>query len=115
MKLQLHSLRNTLDFYLRQHLKWGRRLNPATPVPEIDQQLQREFKDFFTRFPWKTLLTPLQSKDNPLIVADIGARNFAFGPVIDEIFKKAALEAEIHGIEIDAFRMLRGFHSRRNL
>lgn len=110
MKYGLLALKNSFDFFLRNQIRLSLQVTRESQIPERDKKLQLEFKEFFDLFPWKKILTQLPS--SPLVVTDIGARNFVFGPVIDETFERAEREAVIHGIEIDAHRMLWGFHSR---
>jgi hypothetical protein len=113
IKERFFDVRNSVDFFLRNRLRLGREVKAHLAAPETDWKLQEEFRQFFSRFDWKSLLAPFAQAD-PLVVADIGARNFAFGPVIDKVFEKAEVTAEIHGIEIDSFRLLSGFHTRKN-
>ncbi len=111
MKYSLLSLKNSWDFFLRNQIRLSRKVSDETPIPNRDSKLQTEFQEFFDLFPWKKILPHIQS---PMVVTDIGARNFVFGPVIDQTLKKQGHEAIIHGIEIDAHRLLWGFHSRRD-
>ena len=110
MKYGLLAFRNSIDFFLRNQIKLSRSVPENAPTPERDERLQREFKEFFDLFPWSKILERIPQK--PLVVTDIGARNFVFGPVIDDTMKSWGRDAEIHGIEIDAHRLLWGFHSR---
>ena len=110
MNYGLLALKNSVDFFLRNRLKLSRKVNDERAIPARDKIIQTEFREFFELFPWKTILPPL--KGSPLVITDIGARNFVFGPVMDQIFLKEGREANIHGIEIDAHRLLWGFHSR---
>lgn len=110
MKYALLAVKNYLDFFLRNLIKISRKVTDETPPPQRDKKLQLEFREFIFRFDWRTILKSMDH--SPLIVTDIGARNFVFGPVIDDVFKKYQREAVVHGIEIDAHRLLWGFHSR---
>ncbi|MBI3359445.1 MAG: hypothetical protein HY037_07720 [Nitrospirae bacterium] len=82
-----------------------------TPVSPVDQRLQEEFKQFLGLFNWQPVIKVLRPF-SVLTVADIGARNFAFAPILDEHFKAIGLQAIIHGIEMDAYRRLINFHTR---
>jgi hypothetical protein len=110
MRYGLLAFRNSIDFFLRNNLKFSRGVSLNSQIPERDKKIQKEFEEFFNLLPWKEILKKLPS--SPLTVTDIGARNFVFGPVIDRCLEKHRREAKIHGIEIDAHRLLWGFHSR---
>lgn len=110
MKYSLLAIRNSIDFFLRNNLKISRDVSRESQIPERDKKIQKEFEEFFNLLPWKDILKKLPS---PLLtVTDIGARNFVFGPVIDRCLERHGRQAKIHGIEIDAHRLLWGFHSR---
>ena len=113
LKYHLKNLRNSLDFMLRSHFKFGRALPTDAPTPTRDLKLQMEIRDFLSLYNWKKRLEKFAHTEK-LIVADIGARNFAFAPEIDRIFNKLNRSAEINGIEIDAHRLLEGFRSRKD-
>ena len=81
-------------------------------IPRRDLNLQIEFQEFLQLFDWKPLLSEFK-KTKPT-VADIGARNFVFAPIIDQLLKEHSIEGSIHGIEIDAYRLLWGFHTRKD-
>ncbi|MFM8314414.1 MAG: hypothetical protein ACKOA8_09030 [Deltaproteobacteria bacterium] len=110
MKNGILSLRNSVDFFLRNNIKFSRPVSDASQIPERDKKIQQEFREFFSLFPWEILLKKLSK--TPLTVVDIGARNFVFGPIIDETLRNQHRKAHIHGIELDAHRLLWGFHSR---
>lgn len=110
MKYNLLAFRNSFDFFLRNRIRLSRAVTHESQVPERDKRIQIEFQEFLDLFPWKEILRNV--KTSPLVVADIGARNFVFGPTIDKTLQREGREAAIHGIEIDANRMLWGFHSR---
>lgn len=110
MKYGLLAIRNSFDFFLRNQIRFSRRVSDESALPERDRKIQIEFEEFFKLFNWKKLLGQLNH--SPLVITDIGARNFVFGPVIDKVLKKQGRTASIHGIEIDAHRLLWGFHSR---
>jgi hypothetical protein len=110
MKYGLLAIRNSFDFFLRNQFKLSRSVSDESTIPDRDRKIQVEFEEFFKLFNWKKILGQLNQ--SPLVVTDIGARNFVFGPVIDEVLKKHGRTATIHGIEIDAHRLLWGFHSR---
>ena len=95
----------------------------GTPISPVDQRLQEEFKQFLGLFDWQIILKSLESfavavplavavPPSALTVADIGARNFAFAPILDAHFKALGYRPTIHGIEIDAYRRLINFHTR---
>lgn len=110
MKYGLLALKNSFDFFLRNNLRFSRSVTEASQIPERDKRIQIEFREFLDLFPWKEILK--NRNNSPLVVTDIGARNFVFGPILDKTLENAGYEAIIHGIEIDAHRMLWGFHSR---
>lgn len=103
---RLLSLRNTVDFVLRSLLRWGRRVDPQK-LPRVDARVQGEIREFLDCFDPKVFV-PLWD----IVACDVGARNFATGPVIDDFFAKLGISAEIHGIEIDAFRRLADLRTR---
>lgn len=111
MKTQLLSLKNTVDFKLRSLFKWGKEISPEEAPPGIDIRVQNEFNEFLKLFPWKKITQRFKS-DTQLLIGDIGARNFCFGPVIDNHFQSLQLKTLIHGVEIDAYRRLSNFHTR---
>ncbi len=110
LKERFQNIRNTIDFYLRSQVRWGRNLPRGKPIKAIDAQIQREFKEFLNLFNWNLALS--QVTLGPLVVADIGARNFALAPVIDQHFRSLGYQTVVHGIEIDAYRRFTDFHTR---
>lgn len=65
--------------------------------------------DFIENFPWPEAATP-----NALLkVADIGCRTFFLAPALEAIFRRRGFLPEIHGIEVDAFRRLADFRTRK--
>jgi hypothetical protein len=106
------NIRNTVDFFLRSSIPWGFPIAPDTPMSDVDTRIQREFEEFLSLFNWKAALSTLPPATTPLTVADIGARNFSFGPVLDRHFRTLGYEPEVHGIELDAYRRLINFHTR---
>lgn len=111
LKVRLLSLRNSVDYIIRNNVRLKRPLKAESPIPGMDYRVQNEFKEFLELFPWDAVL-PFLNKDKALHVADVGARNFCFAPVIDELLKRLGLNATLYGIEIDAYRRLSNFHSR---
>lgn len=105
------SIRNSIDFSLRSHIKWSRPIPIGTPVSPVDYRLQQECKQFLALFNWQNVLKSL-TPYSTLIVADIGARNFAFAPILDAHFTALGYRPKIHGIEMDAYRRLADFHTR---
>jgi len=110
MKYSLLAIRNSFDFFLRNRIKLSRSITQEKQIPERDKKIQIEFQEFLNLFPWKEILKNIKS--SPLVVTDIGARNFVFGPIIDKTLEREGRDSSIHGIEIDAHRLLWGFHSR---
>ena len=105
----IKNIRNSFDFYLRSRIKISRPLPENYSTPPEDLQLQNEFEEFLSLINWSSISLP-----NRLEVADIGARNFVFAPVIDRFLRKLNYDPTINGIEIDAHRLLAGFHSRKD-
>jgi len=105
------DLRNRLDFFFRRRLKWGRDLPDDFIPSETDQKLQSEMREFLGLFPWPKLLSGMPRK---IIALDVGARNFATASVMEECFTRQGHLAELHGIEIDAYRRLRDFRTRKD-
>jgi hypothetical protein len=105
------SVRNSVDFNLRSRVTWGRDISLGTPLNAADRRLQKECKAFLELFDWQTILKSLEPSSN-LTVADIGARNFVFAPILDAHFTDLGYTPTIHGIEIDAYRRLINFHTR---
>lgn len=112
LKERFQNIRNTIDFYLRSQIRWGRSLSKGKPIKAIDAQIQREFKEFLALFNWDSALSQMTLGQGPLITADIGARNFALAPVIDHHFRSLGYQTVVHGIEIDAYRRFTDFHTR---
>jgi len=109
----MKDLRNRLDYFLRNRLTWGRDIPEGFPVPETDRRFQTEVREFFDKFPWPTILESAP-RNRPLVVADIGTRNFATAPVIDDLFAREGFAIELHGVEVDAYRRLNDFRTRKN-
>ena len=111
MKLlqRLISVRNQVDFYFRQNIRWGRPLPLSHVIPDRDRRLNAELVSFLQKFPWKE---HLKGFSRELVIADIGARNFAFAPAIEKCFAALGHTPEVHGIEIDAYRRLVDFRTR---
>ncbi len=106
------NIRNTIDFNLRSHIRWSREIPQEAPRNPVDQRLQEECRQFLALFDWHAILKCLKPSST-LTVADIGARNFAFAPVLDKHFTALGYhQPTIHGIEIDAYRRLIDFHTR---
>lgn len=110
-KNQLLNLRNKIDFKLRSVIRLKRPVDGESPIPGIDYKVQKEFQNFATLFPWASALAHM-GKENTLVVADVGARNFCFAPIIDTLFKDLGYKIELHGIEIDSYRRLANLHTR---
>ncbi|NBY18905.1 hypothetical protein EBQ74_01320 [bacterium] len=112
MNNALLAIKNSFDFFIRNHFRFSRAVTWPHQIPERDRKIQIEFQEFLELFPWEDIL--MNFTKSPLVVTDIGARNFVFGPVLDRLLEKMGREAFIHGIEIDSHRMLWGFHSRKD-
>ena len=111
IKNSLWSIRNGIDFILRSRVRWDMEIPIKTPVSLVDQRLQEEFKQFLGLFHWQSILKDFDPL-SVLTIADIGARNFAFAPILDEHFNALGYQTEIHGIEMDAYRRMINFHTR---
>ncbi|MEK7747819.1 MAG: hypothetical protein AAB300_01920 [Nitrospirota bacterium] len=111
LKETFFNFRNQIDFYLRCRFKWSRALASDSPIPTEDKRLHQTFKEFLELFEWQIVLNHLKTSC-PLVIADIGARNFALAPILDQHFRALGQTPEIHGIEIDAYRRLVNFHTR---
>ena len=107
---RVHSLRNSIDFALRQVFSFGFAVTEALPA---DVQFQKEMTEFFAKFDWEKHLAVYNSGAS-LKVLDVGARNFSLAPVFHRLFRKHGFQPEVRGIEIDANRRLRNFRTRRD-
>ena len=108
----LKDLKNRLDFYLREKLRFSRPFPVGFSLPPNETGLHVEFRAFLTLFTLSKLLSRFSSQQ--IEVADVGARNFSWAPVIDEVLRSHGKLPTVHGIEVDAFRVLSGFHSRND-
>jgi len=96
-------------------MRWGWRIPPNKPINATDHRVQQELYEFLRLFDWSSLRDSWCVPNHPLIIADIGARNFVLAPVLDRHFQELGCDVEIpeiHGIEIDAYRRLINFHTR---
>ena len=109
----LRNIRNQFDFFLRSHITVGKSVPPNAPIPKLDANFQKESVEFFDMFSWKSHLARFEEEDS-IRVVDIGARNFALAPVIENLFETYGFDSEIHGIELDAYRRLVNFRTRKN-
>ncbi len=98
---------------MRSRIRVGRKVPIDSPIPFLDKNFQNESSEFLDSFPWEELLMRF-SIDKKITVADIGARNFCLAPVMDNLLSSYGLDAEIHGIELDAYRRLTNFRTRKN-
>ncbi|MEK7285862.1 MAG: hypothetical protein AAB035_00990 [Nitrospirota bacterium] len=105
------NLRNQIDFYLRCQFKWSRTISDKHPTPPEDHRLHQTVKEFLALFDWQVILDRIKPQAQ-LVIADIGARNFALAPILDRHFRTLGQAPEIHGIEIDAYRRLVNFYTR---
>ena len=103
------NLRNKIDFALRSKLTWSPACRSESDLPKVDRALQTEFREFLDLWPGD-LFRKLPNR--PLVVADVGARNFSFGPVLEAFFEENGVESEVHGIELDAHRRMADFRTR---
>lgn len=109
----IKDIRNTFDFFLRNRIKVGFDVPFDAPTPRLDENFQRESAEFLDSFPWGELFSRFSS-DKILNIADIGARNFCLAPTLDNLCASFGYNAEIHGIEMDAYRRLTNFRTRKN-
>jgi hypothetical protein len=106
------DFQNRLSFRLRSQIRFHK--NPKTDelVKPGVLQLQDELGDFLDLFHWGNFGLSLSST-NPLLVGDVGARDFSFAPVFDRHFRnKGIREVEVHGFEVDAYRRYTNLCSR---
>ncbi len=112
----IRSLRNSIDFLIRNQLPWGRSVSEKNVHPETEQW-QSELDEFLRLFKWNTALRGVGA-NRTLRVADVGAKTLVAGPVISRLFSEVLgdLEksTEVHGIEIDAFRRFTSFRTRND-
>ena len=119
----IQDWRNRLGFSLRNSFQRKRTLLPRVAEDEINLRLQREFNDFLNLFSpevFAPLLATADPQQAPLRVADVGARNFCFAPVIENFFRTLAkshppaenIPIAIHGIEVDGYRRFKNGHTR---
>lgn len=103
------DLRNRLDFGLRNLTRFGLPVRAhhldALQIPRF----QNELIEFLSSVRWDLVITPSEPAWECL---DVGAKNFAAGPVLDRVFHGLGATAYIRGIEIDAFRRSRDLRSR---
>lgn len=106
----IRNFRNKVDFFIRNRVRLGRPLSDESELTFDSAQWQQELYEFFDLFEWEHLLPHEPVK--LLQVADIGAKTFIAGPVIERHLARFNLQAEIHGIEIDAFRRFTSLRTR---
>jgi SAM-dependent methyltransferase len=106
---RLWNLRNVLDFSLRRLAPWPLLKAPITFSAQ-DKALGDEVLSFISLFHWpdKTSKSPARP-----VVVDIGCRTFFLAPALDRFFRELGYQPEIHGVEIDAFRRMRDFRTRK--
>lgn len=107
IQLTLWSLRNHIDFLLRKFVRIKNPLQLSKKQLEFDLQFQKEIAEFLNLFSPYHALT--QEKEE-LVIADVGCRNFCLAPTFDSYFKDYS--TTLLGIEIDAYRRYRDFHTR---
>ncbi len=112
LRSHLLNLRNYFDYFLRNSIPFSRPLKDQAETPPTDKLVQIEFRQFLDTFDWKPIFKRLSA--DSLQVADIGARNFLFAPVIDDLLIRHERNGMVHGIECDSFRMLWGFRTRKD-
>lgn len=105
---RLWNFRNALDFALRQNFRWPLTRSLVSASPQ-DEKAAQEVASFLELFPW-----PRTDQSNtPLRIADIGCRTFFLAPTLDKLFRSRGFAPEIHGIELDAFRRMSNFRTRK--
>lgn len=101
------SLRNSIDFALRDFFRLSFVPKPTTPSLEETRAAQ-EVLEFLRLFPW-----PKTKQAQSLRVADIGCRTFFLAPVLDQLFRENGFVPTVQGIEVDAYRRLGDFRTRK--
>jgi len=104
----LLNIRNKLDFFLRNRIRWGKPIPENEPVHGMADVFQGELEEFLESF---VGLDQVSFRKN-IVVADVGTRTFSSAPVIEKVFRKQGLESEIHGYEIDAYRRFTNLRTR---
>jgi hypothetical protein len=103
MKEFLKNYKNKFDFFVRNNLNWSLPVSASSPFLSSDEKLQKELREFLDLFDWEKILN---FEAGILAVADIGARNFSFAPVYEELFEKHGFKTMLFGIEMDAHRRM---------
>jgi SAM-dependent methyltransferase len=101
------SLRNAVDFALRDFFRLSLAPKPIAPSRE-DAEAAREVSEFLKLFPWPEAQSP-----KSLRVVDIGCRTFFLAPALDALFRERGFLPTVHGVEVDAFRRLSDFRTRK--
>jgi SAM-dependent methyltransferase len=101
------SLRNSIDFALRDFFRLSLAPKPIAPSPEETRAAQ-EVLEFLQLFPWPQTKSP-----QTIRVADIGCRTFFLAPILNQLFREKGFIPTIQGIEVDAYRRLRDFRTRK--
>ncbi len=101
------SLRNSIDFALRDFFRFSLAPKPLA-APPGETEAAQEVSEFLKLFPW-----PETKSNQTLRVVDIGCRTFFLAPVLDQLFREKGFSPVVHGVEVDAFRRLRDFRTRK--
>ncbi len=105
---RLWSLRNSVDFVLRQYFPWS--LNTAVIGPTAqDVKAAQEVETFLELFTWPDAKTPRET----IRIVDVGCRNFYLAPILDRMFRNRGYCPRIDGVELDAYRRLRNLRTRK--
>lgn len=108
----LRHLQNSLNFVLRNQVRFRRQPRLEDLRTTTILKLQEELEEFLGLFDW-TFLAGATQRRGIFTAADVGALDFSFAPVFEKHFQSLGLAAvAIHGIEIDAYRRYSNFYSR---
>lgn len=103
MPTLLWDLRNRLDFFLRQSIRFQA---PIREVRPVDLKLAEETASFLLAFNW-----PVPGP-RPCRVLDVGAKNFFLALAADRFEPIWGKDFELHGIELDAYRRYPNLRAR---
>jgi hypothetical protein len=107
----LRALQNEINFRVQNLARWRSQVSASDVDLIQNATLQNELDAFLGLFDWSALGHGRVSED-PLVVADMGARDFVFAPVFDRLFKKYGRASSIYGVEIDGYRRFTNFKAR---
>jgi len=103
----LQDFKNTIDFFIRNKTKFSRK-NFIEKNPELIKRNEKEnlyTKDILNQFFKK------QEKKN-LKILDIGSKNWFYAKGEYDFFNDFCKNFELHGVEIDAYRLYSNFYNR---